>query len=162
MAISSTTGTYTTKTAMVNPAYYFRTYRYGTSANDLIYGNSGIDYIYGYGGDDWLYGYGGSDAIYGGGGYDRLYGGAGHDTLRGHAGSDYLSGGYGSDTYRFSAGDGSDTLYDYDTSSDGLSDIDTLRCVVRSKGALCRFQRQLEWACSESKHRYRLRGASAT
>jgi Ca2+-binding RTX toxin-like protein len=50
---------------------------------------------------------------------DRLYGGGGDDTLFGNRGNDHLEGGQGFDTYRFSAGDGSDTVLD----SDGLGVI---------------------------------------
>jgi Ca2+-binding RTX toxin-like protein len=50
---------------------------------------------------------------------DRLYGGAGDDTLVGNRSNDHLEGGQGFDIYRFSAGDGSDTVLD----SDGLGVI---------------------------------------
>ena len=52
------------------------------------------------------------DTLNGGGGADDLYGGEGNDTLEGGEGNDYQVGGDGSDIYRFSAGFGSDEIWD--------------------------------------------------
>ncbi|MFA7281105.1 MAG: calcium-binding protein [Sterolibacterium sp.] len=86
-------------------------------------------------GDDALYGGSGNDTLSGDGGNDKLSGGAGNDVLRAafaltHSGMDYsyqendantleggvgddrLYGGGGADTYRYSLGDGADTIYE--------------------------------------------------
>ena len=46
---------------------------------------------------------------------DTIYGGAGADSLWGGKGSDYLYGGAGNDTFIFKAGDGKDTILDYES-----------------------------------------------
>ncbi len=56
-------------------------------------------------------------------GDDTLIGLAGDDILNGGSGSDTLMGGMGSDRYRFSFGDGSDVVEDFDG---GLGGVDTL------------------------------------
>lgn len=73
----------------------------------------GVDSLYGYAGADSLSGLAGNDSIYGYGGNDILVGGAGNDAL---------SGGTGSDIYRFNAGDGQDTIDNFDASS-GRTDV---------------------------------------
>ncbi|WP_425806719.1 calcium-binding protein [Desulfitobacterium sp. Sab5] len=62
-----------------------------------------------------------SDNLKGGIGDDRLYGYSGDDVLDGSSGNDYLEGGSGNDTYIFGRGYGSDTVYDYDSTT-GNSD----------------------------------------
>ncbi len=66
----------------------------GTTAADTLYGRDHVDNIFGGAGNDVIYGYGGNDLIVGGIGNDAVYDTAGHDT------------------YRWSTGDGSDTIYD--------------------------------------------------
>lgn len=56
----------------------------------------------------------GNDYLAGGAGRDILIGGAGDDVLVAGTGGDTLLGGLGFDTYVFKAGDGSDTVVDYD------------------------------------------------
>ena len=51
--------------------------------------------------------------LIGGKGKDSLIGGAGNDTLTGGKGKDSLWGGDGTDTFIFNAGDGTDTIMDY-------------------------------------------------
>ena len=68
-------------------------------------------------GNDHLYGYAGNDTLAGGAGNDTIYGYDGDDVLEGGLGNDTLSGGAGSDTYRFNAGDGQDTIDNYDNSA---------------------------------------------
>ena len=68
---------------------------------NFIYGNAGWDVIYGQMLDDYLEGGQDSDFIYGSDGNDILVGGPGSDSLAGESGID---------TYRFSKGDGSDTI----------------------------------------------------
>ncbi|MBR0060631.1 MAG: calcium-binding protein, partial [Selenomonadaceae bacterium] len=63
--------------------------------------------------------------IIGGKGKDTFYGGDGDDTLRGGKGNDNLWGGDGADTFIFRAGDGTDTINDYDfTEGDMLQILD--------------------------------------
>jgi len=67
---------------------------------------------------DAIYKHGTSDSrnVFGSTGNDFIQGGAGHDLLRGGAGDDYLIGGPGNDSYLFDAGDGADTINNYDPS----------------------------------------------
>ena len=94
----------------------------GTNENDLLQGTAGLDYFFMGAGNDIAYGYGGNDRLYGEEGNDNLYGGAGDDTLVGGTGNDYMDGGAGADTYVIGAGDGNDTIYNYDTSADRQKD----------------------------------------
>lgn len=105
---------------------------YGSSADETFSGLDGDDEISGYGGNDVLNGDGGSDnlaggtgndVLNGGDGADILDGGADDDMLNGGAGNDTLDGGVGSDTYVFNAGDGQDTINNYDA---GASRLDVL------------------------------------
>ena len=105
----------------------------GNSGNDTIYADDGNDQVYAGDGDDVLIGGNGSDILFGengddwisgGTGKDTLYGGYGNDTLAGGIGDDQIDGSYGSDTYRFSLGDGADTIVD--TSAYGSKDTDKL------------------------------------
>ena len=109
---------------------------YGGIGNDTVYGQDGDDRLYGEAGDDYLSGGNGVDWLYGGTGHDRLYGGYGNDRLEGGTGNDYQNGGYGSDNYVFRAGDGTDTVYDYDTPTDGYGDVDTLTFYGQSEADL--------------------------
>lgn len=68
-------------------------------------------------GNDNLYGYAGSDTLTGLAGNDVIYGYGGDDVLEGGFGNDSLSGGTGADTYLFNAGDGQDTIDNYDNSA---------------------------------------------
>ena len=100
----------------------------GTAGNDTLNGSALNDRIYGGTGDDTLNGNADNDNLFGGTGNDRLYGGSGNDLLIGGTGNDVLYGGTvstdgaGNDTYQFSVGDGSDTIFDYDTTA-GNSDL---------------------------------------
>ncbi|MDP3872592.1 MAG: calcium-binding protein [Methyloversatilis sp.] len=58
----------------------------------------------------------------GGGSTDSLRGGAGADTLIGGLGNDLLDGGAGNDIYRFSRGDGQDSIWESDTTA-GNQDV---------------------------------------
>ena len=98
--------------------------------NDWVWAGEGNDTIDGAGGNDRLYGEEGDDSIDGGAGTDRLYGGEGSDTLDGGAdadwldggsGNDSLTGGAGNDMFVFDAGDGADTISDF---NDGENLID--------------------------------------
>ena len=62
-----------------------------------------------------------ADTISGGYGSDMLDGRAGNDTLIGGRGNDTITGGTGDNTYRFTEGDGQDTLAGYRDTSQGKS-----------------------------------------
>lgn len=89
----------------------------GAGGDDTLYGNDGNDLLQGEAGNDVVYGGAGQDTLEGGTDSDSLYGEAGNDVLQGGAGNDSLNGGAGSDTYVFNAGDGQDTISNYDSGS---------------------------------------------
>jgi Ca2+-binding RTX toxin-like protein len=91
----------------------------GSSRDDRLYGGAGNDTVSGGDGDDYLEGNADNDTLKGGKGKDELEGGQGDDTLIGGSGDDKLYGGKGSDSYRFEAGEGTDTIKD----SDGLGSV---------------------------------------
>lgn len=64
--------------------------------------------------DDFLFGGTGADTLSGGDGDDYLESGPGDDTLTGGHGDDELDGGKGFDTYVYAAGDGGDSIFDFD------------------------------------------------
>lgn len=82
--------------------------------NDTIYGGAGSDRIGGKAGNDELLGDAGDDQIYGDDGDDLLRGGLGNDTLVG----DNFSGGNGLDTFVLAAGEGTDTILDFQAGED--------------------------------------------
>ena len=95
---------------------------YGGLGHDYLTGSYGSDTLYGGSGHDYLSGGEGNDTLYGGSGHDKLGGGEGNDTLYGGEGNDTLIGGDGGgrwldqDTFVFEAGDGNDTITDFDAS----------------------------------------------
>ena len=68
----------------------------------------------------------GQDTLTGGTGADLLVGNAGADTLQGGLGNDFLLGGAGNDTYKYTSGDGLDTILDADGSGSIVVDGTTL------------------------------------
>lgn len=92
----------------------------GLGGHDTIKGGRGGDTLLGGNGNDTLRGQGGSDILYGESGRDKLYGGNGADQLYGGADDDLLYGNAGKDVFHFGAGDGCDTIMDFD------NDIDTI------------------------------------
>lgn len=82
--------------------------------NDIILGGNGDDRIGGKAGNDRLFGEAGNDAIWGDDGDDLLWGGLGNDVLTG----DDFSGGQGSDTFVLAAGEGTDTIVDFEVGTD--------------------------------------------
>jgi len=72
-----------------------------------------------------------SNVLTGNSGVNTLTGLAGDDTLEGKAGSDSLVGGDGADTYRYSAGDGGDTINN--VSADAATDRLVFTNVVRTE-----------------------------
>ncbi|MHA7873807.1 Hint domain-containing protein [Roseivivax sp.] len=96
-------------------------------SQDTIYGEAGADSISVTGGDrNFLDGGADNDTIVSGTGNDTLSGDAGDDLLTGGAGDDALSGGTGNDVFTYAAGDGSDTINDFNTgNTGGLEDGDS-------------------------------------
>ena len=79
----------------------------------LLTSTSGKDVLVGGSGDDVISGGKGDDVILGGSGNDTLSGDEGNDFLLGGAGNDVLHGGLGRDIFLHSAGDGQDTITDF-------------------------------------------------
>lgn len=96
----------------------------GNGGRDMVSGNGGRDIVKGGGGKDTLEGGGGKDFLDGGRGRDFLDGSNGADTLVGGKGNDVLTGGGGLDTFRFTRGDGRDTITDFDQFRDTIEIID--------------------------------------
>jgi Peptidase family M1 domain/RTX calcium-binding nonapeptide repeat (4 copies)/Peptidase M1 N-terminal domain len=95
---------------------------YGTNANETLTGLAGNDTLYGNGGEDRLVGNSGDDLIYGGLQSDRIFAGTGDDTIYANGGNDLVNGGQGSDviwlgngtaTIVLAAGDGYDTIKNF-------------------------------------------------
>ncbi|NJM96233.1 MAG: hypothetical protein HC800_02625 [Phormidesmis sp. RL_2_1] len=82
----------------------------------MIYGGAGNDRIGGKSGNDRLFGDAGNDQIWGDDGDDILRGGLGNDILTG----DNFSGGQGRDTFILAAGEGTDTITDFEIGIDTL------------------------------------------
>lgn len=91
-----------------------------SGGDDLIFGGAGNDRIGGKGGNDELFGDAGDDLIWGDAGDDLLRGDLGNDTLTG----DNFSGASGVDTFILAAGEGFDTITDFQVGIDfiGLAD----------------------------------------
>ncbi|WP_299919398.1 DUF4214 domain-containing protein [uncultured Roseobacter sp.] len=101
----------------------------GTSGRDTLYGGAGDDTIDGLEDHDLLYGGAGNDVLtaasgnndfYGEAGNDTITGGSGRDDLYGGVGDDILTGGLNGDKFGFEAGDGDDTITDYNVLNDTL------------------------------------------
>ncbi len=84
----------------------------GGTGSDVVSGDSGDDLIVGGSGNDSITGEAGHDTLTGDGGSDEIYGGSGNDLISGGVGDDWLAGGAGNDVFKFSRGDGHDTLVD--------------------------------------------------
>ena len=76
----------------------------GGNGDDLLDGGAGIDSLEGGHGNDTLFGLDGNDSLFGGNGDDFIDGGAGFDSLRGDDGND---------TFVLTAGNGTDTIVDF-------------------------------------------------
>ena len=74
-------------------------------------------------GNDTFTGTQGTDMINSGAGNDIINGGDGDDILSGGEGNDTLTGGKGNDIYHFHRGDGSDTIYDEDTTPNNQDQV---------------------------------------
>ncbi|MEL6939723.1 MAG: calcium-binding protein [Cyanobacteria bacterium J06598_1] len=88
--------------------------------NSRSAGNSvgGDDILFGGAGADRLGGKGGNDTLYGGDDDDMLWGDKGDDLMFGGLGNDTASGGQGADTFVLAAGEGTDTITDFEVGTD--------------------------------------------
>ena len=85
-----------------------------SGGDDTLLGGAGDDVIGGKSGNDTLYGDQGNDILWGDEGDDVLFGGLGNDVLIG----DDFSAGHGSDTFVLAIGEGTDTIVDFEVSTD--------------------------------------------
>jgi|GEM_PF-398616 hypothetical protein len=111
----------------------------GLGGNDVIYGDEGNDFLVGdddglstLNNDDIIYGGADNDVISGKVGNDTLWGDDGNDQIVGDEGNDYLRGGNGNDvligdnfssvggvdTFVLAAGEGTDTIVDFEIGTD--------------------------------------------
>jgi Ca2+-binding RTX toxin-like protein len=95
---------------------------YGDAGDDLITGGAGSDDLGGNSGRDTLLGEAGNDYLQGLEDDDFLSGGDGADILIGGTGDDSLSGGDGDDVFVYAAGDGNDTITDFNFGNSGALD----------------------------------------
>ena len=97
---------YTFKNADADAADIYKAYSFDHNPYRVMHGlMQGDDQVTGSKYDDSLWGFNGNDV---------LRGGLGDDFLYGHAGNDTLTGGKGIDTFIFVAGNGHDTVTDFD------------------------------------------------
>jgi Ca2+-binding RTX toxin-like protein len=89
----------------------------GDNPGFVLAADEGGDHLDGGAGDDELWGNGGNDVLFGGIGNDVLIGGFGNDVLIGGIDTDVLWGDAGKDTFIFNRGDGVETIFDTDASS---------------------------------------------
>ncbi|MGJ8605509.1 MAG: Hint domain-containing protein [Marivita sp.] len=97
----------------------------GGDGNDTLSGGGGDDILLGGAGTDDLFAGTGNDQLEGGDGNDTLDGWIGNDTITGGTGDDQIIGGDGNDTFVYVAGDGIDTISDFNFGNTGaLNDND--------------------------------------
>lgn len=92
---------------------------YAEEGNDFVYGGNDMDVLFGGDGNDYIAGDAGDDYLIGDAGNDTLVGGTGNDNLYGLAGNDSLIGGAGNDIFHYAAGEGLDTIADFNTGNTG-------------------------------------------
>ncbi|MBD2608343.1 nucleoside hydrolase [Scytonema hofmannii FACHB-248] len=99
---------------------------YGSASNEFISGGVGNDTIYGNGGLDTIYAGEGDNLIYGGSQADRIFAGSGNDTIYANGGGDFINSGAGLDTVYLGtgkatvvleAGQGYDTINNFELGS---------------------------------------------
>nr|WP_252727114.1 Hint domain-containing protein [Paracoccus sp. C2R09] len=88
----------------------------GSDGINAITGNVLDNELLGLAGNDTLIGNAGNDTLDGGADNDSIDGGADDDLITGGTGNDTLTGGTGNDTFSYAAGDGSDTITDFNAS----------------------------------------------
>ena len=87
----------------------------GNALANTISGGTKNDSIFGAAGNDSILGNAGNDKLFGDAGNDQLFGGNGNDSLWGGAGNDSLWGDVGKDTFIYTANEGTDKIFDYET-----------------------------------------------
>ena len=92
----------------------------GLKGADTLIGNAGDDRLKGGKDNDQLLGGDGNDRLLGGAGDDLLDGGNGDDLLNGQSGTNQLVGNDGADIFVLNAGDGLDTIQDFEDGRDRL------------------------------------------
>ncbi len=92
----------------------------GQTGAERFEGSKFADYIDLLGGNDTVDAGAGNDSVLGGSGNDSLIGGSDNDTLVGGTGNDYLQGDGGNDTYRYTKGDGNDTIFESGSGNDQI------------------------------------------
>ena len=98
----------------------------GMGGDDTLLGGTGDDILTGGDGADVLTGGDGADVILAEAGADTISAGSGNDYIEGGTGDDLLSGGDGDDYFTYNAGDGLDTISDFNSGNSGaLLDGDT-------------------------------------
>ena len=115
----------------------------GTTAGGEAEGDTliSIERLIGSNHDDTFVGDDAKNYLRGFNGSDDLNGQAGSDSLRGDKGNDTLTGGEGRDVFIFSAGDGSDTVTDFEQGADrirftnAVQDFDDLEITQTAEGA---------------------------
>ncbi|MBD2338738.1 hypothetical protein H6G64_17330 [Calothrix sp. FACHB-156] len=92
----------------------------------LTFGSNGGDNYTGTDASDVIYGYQGADTINGGAGDDVIWGGSSDDLITGGLGNDNIWGNAGKDTFAFAAGDGTDTINDFEKGQDKIKLLNDL------------------------------------
>lgn len=101
----------------------------GNAGDDILRGDAnlrssdpdgGDDTLFGGAGDDRIGGKGGNDQLFGEDGNDRLFGDEGDDLLDGGLGNDQLFGGAGADQFVLAAGNGRDSIRDFEVGVDSI------------------------------------------
>ena len=85
----------------------------GTENNDVLTGTNTSEIIDGLGGNDLLQGNNGNDTLLGGDGNDTINGGSGEELIDGGAGNDTIRLNGGSDTVVLAAGEGIDSIFNF-------------------------------------------------
>ena len=98
----------------------------GDTGGDILDAGDGDDTVDGGDDNDTVLGQAGNDSLEGGAGEDLIFGHSGNDTISGGEGRDTLSGGGDDDTFIYTAGDGEDTITDFNSGNTGaLNDGDS-------------------------------------
>lgn len=112
----------------------------GGNGNDILRAGAGNDTLDGGGGRDKVEGGSGNDLLKGGADVDVLKGGGGRDKIIGGGGNDKLWGNKGADIFVFKAGDGKDTIKDFQLGQDRINmagaDMDEIKFIKKGGDVL--------------------------